>query len=80
MNDRPDEAVLQARYAAARAQFERNRAQQAGEGAALGVVFEGYADMMAGSRLMQRGAHLAQLFVIAFAFIVPNLLMIFVIM
>lgn len=73
MSNRLDEATLRARYEAGVRAHKRGQQQRVGETAALMMAVEAYDEAVSGRRLA-KAAHAAQLFCIAAAFIIPNLL------
>ena len=73
MSNQLDEATLRARYDAGVKAHKRQQQQRRGEVAALAIAVSSY-DEIARSRRMEKMAHSAQLFCIAAAFVIPNLL------
>lgn len=73
MSNRLDEATLRARYEEGVRLHRRQQQQRRGEVAALAIAVSSY-DEIARTRRMEKMAHAAQLFCIAAAFIIPNLL------
>lgn len=72
-----DEArAIDARYKAARAKIEKAREVEAGQAGALFFAAMAYGEELERNTLFQKASHAAKLFCIAFAFIVPNVLLI----
>jgi hypothetical protein len=67
---------LDARYAKARAEIERQRLIESGQSGALLFAAMAYGDAMETTPLFQKAAHAAKLFCIAAVCIIPNLLVI----
>ncbi len=75
MSNKLDEATLRARYDAGVKAHNRQKKQRVGETGALMLAAAVFDETMADKR-MAKAAHAAQLFCIAAAFILPNLLFI----
>lgn len=73
MSNRLDEATLRARYEAGVKAHKRQQQQRRGEVTALVIAVSTY-DEIARNRRVEKMAHAAQLFCIAAAFVIPNLL------
>ncbi len=69
---------LDARYAAARAQIERNREIEAGQAGALMFAALAYQDVLETNSLFAKASHAAKLFCILSACVIPNLLVLHV--
>jgi len=67
---------LEERYAAARADLERNRMIENGQSGALLFAAMAYGDALEEYSIFKSASHAAKLFCIAAAFIIPNLLVI----
>ena len=72
--------ALDARYAAARAQIERNREIEAGQAGALVFAAYAYGDALENNSLFEKASHLAKLFCILSACVIPNLLVLHVLL
>jgi hypothetical protein len=71
-----DEAqAIDARYRKARAQIEKARLVESGQGAALFYVAMAYKDELSERSIYQSAVHASKLFLIACVCIIPNLLM-----
>ena len=75
-----EQSMLDKRYAEARAEIECNRLIENGQSGALFFAALAYGDAMEENKLFQTASHLAKLFCIAAAFIIPNLLVIHVLL
>ncbi|MCK0149788.1 hypothetical protein MWU54_07130 [Marivita sp. S6314] len=71
---------LDARYAKARAEIERNRLIENGQSGALMFAALAYGDTLENNSLFRTASHAAKLFCIAAAFVIPNLLVISVLL
>ena len=74
----PDQATLEARYAAASARIRKLQRVEEGQAGALMFAAMAYGDTLNGSSGLRTLSHLAKLLCIAALFIVPNLLVIHV--
>lgn len=77
---RVEQDYLNERYAAARAEIERNRLIENGQSGALLYAAMAYGDALEENSLFKTASHAAKLFCIAAAFIIPNLLIISVLL
>lgn len=75
-----EQEALNKRYAEARASIERNRLIENGQSGALLFAAMAYGDALEGNSLFRSASHAAKLFCIAAAFIIPNLLVIYMLL
>jgi predicted NBD/HSP70 family sugar kinase len=75
-----EQKMLDQRYAEARADLERSRLIENGQSGALLFAAMAYGDALEENTLFRTASHLAKLFCIAAAFVIPNLLVIYVLL
>lgn len=80
MAAKQEQETLNARYAEARAEIERNRLIENGQSGALMFAAMAYGEAMEDNRLFRVASHWAKLVCIAAVFIIPNLLVIHVLL
>lgn len=71
-----EKSLLDTRYAAARAELERSRLKQDRNTGLLLFAAMAYGDALESNSVFRKLSHGAQLFCIAAAFVIPNLLVI----
>lgn len=75
-----EQKMLDQRYAEARADLERSRLIENGQSGALLFAAMAYGDALEENTLFRTASHWAKLFCIAAAFVIPNLLVIYVLL
>jgi hypothetical protein len=80
MAAKEEQQSLDARYAEARAEIERNRLIENGQSGALLFAAMAYGDAMEENKLFRTASHWAKLVCIAAVCIIPNLLVIHVLL
>ncbi|MFP7674047.1 hypothetical protein ACG74X_11905 [Marivita sp. S0852] len=80
MAAKEEQDQLNARYAEARAEIERNRLIENGQSGAVMYAALAYGDVLEQNSLFRSASHAAKLFCIAAVFIIPNLLVISVLL
>lgn len=77
MAAKDEQAMLNERYLAARADLERSRLIENGQSGALLFAAMAYGDALESNSLFRLASHWAKLFCIAAVFVIPNLLVLY---
>ena len=80
MAAKTEQEALDARYAEARAEVERNQLIEKGQSGALMFAAMAYGDALEESSFFRKASHAAKLICIAAVFVIPNLLVLHVLL